>query len=168
MRLLAIFTLLAATLAASAAAPKAAEIARSPLGLLITGWDGGAGRCSITLKNIGTSTTKFEYNELRGVVEQSGAIEVPVNVVFGQSRKEVASYYLEPGESRRFHVVFPGGRRIAGLSWKGTEQWDVLARGGIVDSPEAAIAKYREIEAKAKLAQRKKSSKAAAGALVSK
>lgn len=138
------------------------QIAHSPHGLFLVHWSQSESVVSVTVRNATTSSYKFDFRQIQGLVLDSGEVLSPIDVKFMAA--VVANYWLDSGQEHTFHLVFPGQPKFAAMSWTGTEEWRLKGYpfSTIATSKATAIQQTREVAAATKAAQRATAAKSEA------
>lgn len=125
----------------------AAQLARSPQGLLIERFTyGEGGRVYVTLRNLTSSTISVDGTKLR-------ALDYFTRRVF--SGESTSGYYVEAGRSRAVLIGFIGYTETPlALCWAGAEIW-VDMRGALYSAVDDVVAVRRAAQVKADQEYRK-------------
>ncbi len=120
----------------AAAQAKAATLTRD--GILIRAMHTEAnGFAMVALTNTTPSTVTLDYHQLRGLELDTGNA-VPAGDVRFEVR-EIATYALDPNQTRTFRIAF-AGRKVIAVAWAGTDQYLTdanLGKAATTTAPEA-------------------------------
>ncbi len=136
----------------AAAQAKAATLTRDGIRIRAMHTDAN-GWAMVALTNTTSSTVTLDYHQIRGLEMDTGNI-VPAGDVRFELR-EIATYALDPNQTRTFRIAF-AGRKVIAVAWAGSDQYITdanLGKAATTTAPEA-LRLTRTEAAKQRMAQK--------------